>query len=640
MKYGYAGQILHIDLSNGSFEVEKPDEAFYRKYLGGSAVGCYYLLRLMSPGIDPFSPENVLALSIGVMTGAPISGQSRMTATAKSPLTNAIGDSQCGGFFPAEMKFAGFDAIIIHGRSERPTYLWIHDGQVDFHSADHLWGKEAGEAEQLIQDELGDKRIEVLQCGPAGEKLVRFASLVNMSNRANGRTGMGAVMGSKNLKAIAVRGRRRPAVADPASLKGLATWGAETLVDSDVYGMQLLGTAEAVSAQNADGGLPTRNWESGEFSGAEMISGLTMSETILKRNDTCFACAVRCKRVVEVREGPYLVDPLYGGPEYETIATFGSYCGTDDLAAIAYANQLCNMYGMDTISCGATIAWAMDCYERGIITDHDTDGLELRFGNAEAMVQMTERIARREGFGDLLAEGSARAAAKIGRGAEDLVVACKKEEYPAHMPQVKPSLGLIYSVNPFGADHVSSEHDPGYSIYPDRMLEIGLDDPEGTEGLDQETVKFALTTQHAYSLMDSLCVCLFVYGPAYQLYSIGQLRDAVQAVTGWDVTIEELLEVGERRLNMLKAFNAREGFDRKDDTLPKKILQPLKGGASDGFHLTELDIERAKDLYYEMAGWDARTGNPRACTLAHLGLEWITDWEQPYPQAGPADEFA
>jgi aldehyde:ferredoxin oxidoreductase len=623
MPNGYHGKILHVDLTRGALEVEEPDENFYRHYMGGSALGSYYLLKNTPAGADPLGPENTLVLSLSVLTGAPVSGQSRMTATAKSPLTGAIGDAQCGGFWPAECKFAGFDAIVVKGKAEEPVYLWLHDGEAELRDATHLWGKTTGQVEAKIQEELGDKRIEVAQCGPAGEKGVRYAAIINMSNRANGRTGMGAVMGSKNLKAVAVRGKGRPDVADKSALQSMAKWGADNFESSDVYGLGLFGTAEVLRYQQEDGGLPTHNWDSGVFDGWEAIDGKTMYETILKERDTCYACTVRCKRVVEITEGPYQVDPHFGGPEYETLATLGSYCGIDDLAAVSYANQLCNMYGMDTISCGATIAWAMDCFEQGILNAEDTGGIDLRFGDADAMVRMVEMIGKREGFGDVLAEGSARAAAKIGNGAEDLVVTAKKQEFPAHMPQVKRSLALIYAVNPFGADHQSSEHDPSYEGYPDRMAELDLMNAQPNQVLNAEKVRFSLYTEYLYSCLDSINLCQFVYGPAWHLYGPSQMVETVRAITGWNVSLWELMKVGERRLNLMRAFNAREGFDRDDDKLPKKLSKALTGGPSDGIKVAEEDLESAKDIYYTMAGWDVATGTPQRAKLEELGLDWV-----------------
>lgn len=625
MPHGYTGKILQAHLNDLSLEVETPPEEFYRTYYGGSALGLYYLLKNTPPNADPLGPENTLVLSVGVATGTAISGQSRLTATAKSPVTCGVGDSQSGGFFPAELKFAGFDAIVVHGKAEKPVFLWVNNGEAELRPAEHLWGKVTGEVEDIIKEELKDEKIQILQTGIAGENGVLYGALLSMSNRANGRTGMGTVMASKNLKAIAVRGKQRPQVADQEGLKQLARWGVDEYPDSDVYGLGLLGTAEIINGQNAAGGFPTHNWDSGTFEGWEKLDGKNLKNTVLKERDSCYACVVRCKRVVEITAGPYKVDPTYGGPEYETLATLGSYCGIDDLEAVSFANQLCNMYGLDTISCGATIAWAMDCYEKGLLTKDDTNGIALRFGDGDAMVKMVEKIARRDGFGDLLAKGSARAAQKIGRGTEDLVVAVKKHEVPAHMPQVKRSLGLIYAVNPFGADHCSHEHDPSYSAYPERMAEIGLTNPQDSHDLNEENVRYALLTQYNYSALDTVNVCQFVFGPAWQLYSTAQLAELVRCATGWDVSVEELQKLGERRLNMMRAFNAREGFDRVDDTIPRKFLQPLKGGASDGIKLTIDEVEKAKDIYYKLAGWDVITGNPTKEKLVELGLEWLID---------------
>jgi aldehyde:ferredoxin oxidoreductase len=621
--YGYTGKILHVDLTTHALKIEEPGIDFYRKYMGGSALGAYYVIRNTPVGTNALSPENTLVFALSVLTGTPISGQSRMTVVAKSPLTDVIGDSQCGGFFPAEMKFSGYDAVVVNGRSEVPVYLWLHDGEAALHPAGHLWGKVTGEVDATIREELGDDRIEIAQCGPAGEKLVRFSSIINMSNRANGRTGMGAVMGSKNLKAIAVRGDKKPLLADRDGLIELARWGAKNLEESDVYSTALLGTAGIVKSQNSKGGLPTRNWSSGVLEGWKQLDGRTMSDTILRERDTCFGCVVRCKRVVEVKEGSFQVNPVYGGPEYETVAALGSYCGVDDLEAVSYANQLCNMYGMDTISCGATIAWAMDCFEKGILTAKDTGGVELHFGDADALVKVVEMIAEREGFGDLLAEGSARAAKAIKRDSEDLVVAVKKQEYPAHMPQVKPSLALIYAVNPFGADHMSHAHDPDYEAHPERMARLGLNNPQPSKVLNEEKVRYALITQHVHSCLDSLNLCQFVFGPGWQLYGPDQIVAAVKAITGWDVTLQELLDLGERRVNMLRAFNAREGVGREDDILPKKIQTALEGGASDGKFIDKEELRKAQDLYYSMAGWDVSTGMPTREKLEELGLGWI-----------------
>jgi len=637
MAHGYHGKILHIDLTAGKFSVEEPGEDFYRKYLGGSALALHYLLKDMPPGADPLGPENILVLALSVVTGASISGQSRLTAAAKSPLTGAIGDSQGGGFFPAELKHAGFDALVIKGKSPKPVYLWIHDGEYELRDAAHIWGSITGEAEQTIREDLGDKKIQVMQIGPAGENAVRFAGIFSNTNRANGRTGMGAVMGSKNLKAVAVRGKLRPSIADKTRLSTLAKWGAANLADSDIAGMAKYGTNETTGSNQNSGTLPTYNYNSGVFDGWEKIDGPTMYDTVLKGaaegkqdrvgRDTCFACTVRCKRVVEIKEGPYKVDPQYGGPEYETTSTFGSYCAIDDLAAICKANETCNKYGMDSISCGATISWAYEAFNEGKLTLEDTDGLDLSWGNAESMVKLTEKIAKREGFGDLLAEGSERAAKKIGRGTEEYLITFKGQEAPAHMPRVKRSLAVIYAVNPFGADHQSHEHDPviedDFEYYKERLGVLGFSAGVETRSLNREKMRFTVATQRLYSAMDSLNLCQFVFGPAWQLYGPDDIVELVQAVTGWeDFSYADIENVGERRINMMRMFNAREGFDRQQDLVPEKLFKPLKGGASDGWKLDKDEVEGALDTYFELSGWDVKSGIPTAEKLEELGLAW------------------
>ena len=640
MPNGYTGKILRVDLTSETITVEEPSPDFYRRYMGGSALNLFYLLREMPANVDALAPENILALSVGVTTGVSISGQSRMTATAKSPLTGAIGDSQCGGFWPAKLKFAGFDAVIIKGKAAKPVYLWIDDGKAELRDAAHLWGKITGEAEAAIRGELGDPKIEVLQIGPGGEKMVRFAGLINMCNRANGRTGMGAVMGSKNLKAVAVRGNNKPQVADKEALQELTKWGARTFPKADVAGLGKFGTAGSISAQQAFGGLPTYNFNSGVFDGWEAIDGETLYNTLLagcqegkqdrKGRDTCYGCIVRCKRVAEFNKGPYSADPLYGGPEYESIAGLGSYCGIDDLAAICHANELCNKYGIDTISGGATIAWAMEAFEAGVLTHEDTGGLEIKFGDAAIMVKLVQMIVEREGFGDILAEGSAGAAAKLGKGAEFLITA-KGQEAPAHMPQVKRSLALIYAVNPFGSDHESSDHDStyeedSYKAFEDRYGSLGLNKPLPALSLDSDKVEFVHITQQFFGMLDSVNLCHFVWGVSWPLYGPEQAAAMVKAVTGWDITLQELLEVGERRVNMMRAFNAREGISRDQDKLsPKFFDRSLKGGPTDGLKVDKTQFETALQEYYRRCGWDESNGIPKRETLVRLGLDWVAD---------------
>jgi aldehyde:ferredoxin oxidoreductase len=632
MPYGYTGKILHVDLSTGSLEIEEPPEAFYRKYMGGSAMGLYYILRDTPSGVDPLAPENTLTFMTGVTTGAPISGQSRININARSPMSGAIGDSQGGGFFPAEMKFAGFDGVVVKGRAEKPVYLTLLHGEAALHDASHLTGKLTGEAEAILKQELRDNKVEVLQYGPAAEKGVRYASVLSMANRNNGRTGMGLVMASKNLRAIVVRGKEKIKLANPEALTALNKAGVKMMPDNpDVDGLGKYGTAGVVGFQNTIGSLPTRNYNEGQFEQCDPISGEVLYDTVLKERDTCYACVVRCKRVVEINEGPYLVDPLYGGPEYETLGTFGSYCGIGDLAAVSKANQICNEYAVDSISCGATIAFAMECFEKGIINTEQTGGLELRFGNADAMLDVLQQIVTGSGpLGPILGQGSARAAKVWGPQAEECLITVKNEEAPAHMPQAKKSLAVIYAANPFGADHQSSEHDPMYEeetseLYLTRLAELDLKDPPPPGSLNAEKVRFAAYGQRFYSLLDTLELCQFVWGPAWTLYGPTETVELVRAVTSWPVSLFELMKVGERRLNMLRLFNAREGFSRKDDILPRKFFKPLQGtGPTAGVAIDPVEFEQAMSLYYEINGW-TQDGSPTPAKLADLGISWAEE---------------
>ena len=643
---GFTGKILHVNLTTQQITVEEPSEKFYRHYAGGSLMGLYYLWKNTPKGTDALSPENTLTFALSAPTGLPVSGQSRCTVTCKSPSSGGAADSQAGGFWPAELKYAGFDAIVIQGASEKPVYLWVKDGEAELRDASHLWGKTTLEVDETLKEELGDKRIEIAQAGIAGEKLSNFAAIINMSNRAWGRTGTGAVMGSKKLKAIVVRGTQKVIPGDKKAIAALSKKGAQIFPGSDMEVFGRYGTADTVMANQGGGGLPTRNWDGGFFEGAEAISGERLYDELLlgaeagkqdkDGRDTCYACIIRCKRVVESEYRNNKLIPEYGGPEYETIATFGSYCGVDDIHAVTYANQLCNEYGVDTISCGATLSWAMECYEQEVLNIDETDGIDLRYGNAEAMIAMLKKTLNREGFGDILADGSAKAADRLGKGHEYLLT-IKGQELPAHMPQVKRSLGVIYAANPFGADHQSSEHDPLYSPdayngnenwggYKVFLNQIGLDKPQDALALNEEKIEFALKTQYTYSAADTIDLCQFVYGPGWQLYGPQDMADLMSAATGWDFSVDDLQEIGRRRLNLMRAFNAREGLTRDQDTLPKKMFKKaLAGGSSDGIIMERVEIEAGLDMYYEQAGWEQSDGTPTRTTLEDTGLAWVAD---------------
>jgi len=627
----WTGSIAVVDLTKNEIKIEHQNPEFYRKYGGGSGMGMYYILKMLEKGADAFDPKNVITFFSGPLAGLPVSGCSRLTVNAKSPAGGAIGDSQVGGYIASSMKFAGFDGVVVIGKADHPVYILLKDGLAEIRDAAKIWGTTTADAEEILKEELQDRKIQVMQCGLAGEKLVRFASIMNMANRAAGRTGLGAVMGSKHLRALVVSGNAKVGSADPKEITKWGKWGVAFLPNNpDVSTVGEFGSAGLLSGQESTGTLPSYNFNEGTFVDWENLTGERMTETILTRRDTCYACAVRCKRVVETEYGGEKVLPEYGGPEYETIATLGTYCGIGDLKPIALANQLCNMYGLDTISCGATVAFAMECFKNGLLTEKDTDGIKLEFGNADALIAMIKKIAHREGFGDVLAEGSERAAQKIGRNADEYLITCKGTEAPAHMPQAKKTLGLIYAVNPFGADHQSHEHDPVYEsentteLSTRRLAKLGLDHLQPAASMNDEKIRFSFITEKYYSALDSYNLCQYVFGPAWNIYSADETIALLQAATGWDVSVDEYLEVGERRLNMMRAFNQREGFTRANDTLPKKFFKPLEGaGPTAGVSLSAEELEGFKDSYYKMAEWDASTGNPTVEKLKALELDWI-----------------
>jgi len=630
MPKGYNGKILRVDLTSGEIKREEPSEVIYRTYLGGGGLASYFLLKELPPGVDPLGPENILVFAATVITGVPVSGMVRYSVAAKSPLTGAYGEAEAGGFFGPELKFAGFDAVIIKGKALKPSYLWIHNGQAEVRSAAGIWGLETGPAQEKIRQELGDPRIRVAQAGPAGEKLVRFACVINELKHTNGRTGLGAVMGSKNLRAIAARGTEKLEYHDPEKLKELAKLQADLISQ---WGpnkvMRKLGTPNLVMALNTQGILPTKNFRTGVFEGAQNISGERMVETILKSEEGCYACSVRCKRAVEVAEGPYATSREYGGPEYETLSSLGSLLGIDNLAAISKGNELCNRYGLDTISAGVAIGLAMECFENGLLTKADTAGIEFRFGNAEAMVQGIEWIAQRnQGLGNLLAEGVKIAAAKIGQGAEKFALHIKGQELPMHDPRGKTGQGLSFALSPTGADHIEAPHDtpfanPGPML--GRIAPLGLLEAVPARDLGPQKVRNYVYLHFVWSLFNSLGICNFTAGPVWAL-PLNKWPELVKAVTGWETSLWELLKVGERTVTMARVFNLREGFGRKDDTLPDRLFAPLEGGPLQGKGIDRNEFADALTMYYEAMGWDPQDGVPTRGKLAELNLSWLDEY--------------
>ncbi len=617
---GYVGRVLRVDLSSGRIATEEPSDNFYRQYFGGEGFVGYYLLRELPPRVDALSPQNRLIFAAGPLTGAPVGGSGRHSVGGKSPLTGAFGEAEAGGYWGAELKFAGFDAIIVEGRAEKPVYLFVQDGQAKMKDARHFWGLKTLECQEAIRGELGDPDVKVAQIGPAGENLVRFACIINDLDAAAGRTGMGAVMGSKNLKAIACRGHQKLTLADPQAVASLGRWIRDNTPEN-AQSMHDLGTAEGVMSLNRRGALPTRNFQAGSFEGAEKISGEAMRDTIFTARRSCWACPVQCKREVKVEE-PYQVDPRYGGPEYETIAALGSNCGIDDLKAIAKANEYVNGYGLDSISTGATIAFAMECFERGVIGSRETGGLELRFGNSRAMLEMVERIALRQGLGDVLAEGVARAARKIGPPAEELALHIKGQEVPMHEPRYKQGLGLGYIMSPTGADHCHNMHDSsftGMSLCMDEIMALGILEPLPVDDLSAAKVRLLIYWTNWIHFLNCAVFCYFV--AVYGGIGFPRMAQLVQAVTGWNTSVWELMKMGERALNMARAFNRREGFSPADDVLPRRFFSPHPSGPLQGVGIEEKAFSEAKETYYRMMGWPE--GHPSPAKLEELGVDWV-----------------
>jgi aldehyde:ferredoxin oxidoreductase len=595
-QFGYWNKILHVNLGDRSTWVEEPGDAFFRRYVGGRGLIAHYLLKYVPKGADPLGPDNILVIAPGVVTGAPVPGAGRHSVGAKSPLNGRFGESESGGYWGAELKRAGWDAIVFHGVSPTPVYLWINDGAVELRDATHLWGRITGDVEEAILEELGDRHIKVAQIGPAGENLVRYACIANDLKEVAGRTGMGAVMGSKRLKAIAVRGKIPVKIADQKGLTAIAKWVSSTM-DQNHRAFHEFGTGAAMQGKNLEGGMPTLNYRLGAFEQVAKVDAIAVRDQVRVHMDACFACSVRCKKVVHIEEreaaaleasetrykgkvrvafdplNRYSVDPKYGGPEYESLASLGVNLGLEDLIAICKSNEMCNYLGLDTVSLGATLAWAMECFERGLLTLEDTGGMPLRFHDADGVVKLVEMIAYRQGVGDLLAEGSLRAAQRLGRGSEAYLTTIKGMEMAMHDPRHMPVMRASYLLAPTGGDHMRQ-------------------------------------TSNRNGHRNQVGLCHFL------AYDDQQSLDILNAVTGWGVTPEEMVTQAHRGLTLARLYNLREGMSRADDRLPARFAEalPKHGG------LTDDQLEAIVTDYYVEQGWDAATGVPTDATIRELEL--------------------
>jgi len=583
--YGWIGKIIRVNLSNGTISTEPLNMQDAKLYVGGRGLGTKIYMNEVDPKVDPLSPENKMIFMTGPLTGTLAACAGRFEVVAKAPLTGTIGACSSGGHFGPELKFAGYDGIIFEGKAEKPVYLYINDDQIELRDASHLWGKEVPATTDEVIKET-DEDFKVACIGPAGEKLVLFAVIMNDKNRAAGRSGLGAVMGSKNLKAIAVRGTKSIKVAKQKEFMDSCLKSKKIIKDNPVTGAGLpaYGTQILVNILNQSGAHPTRNWQHSYYDKADDISGETLTKKYLVRNRGCFDCSIGCGRVTKIERSQFT---NFGeGPEYEAGWSFGSDCDSNDLQAACEANFLCNEIGMDPITMGATIACAMELYEQGYITKKDI-GMDLLFGDAEAIVKLTKMTGYREGFGDKLALGSYRMA--DGFGHPELSMSVKKQEMPAYDGRAMQGMGLEYATSNRGGCHVR-----GYMTSPE-ILGIPVKmDPLVTEG-KAATLK---TFQDLTAVVDSVGMCLFA------TFAIGlpEIAEMLRTCTGLDYTDEEVLQVGERIWNIEKIFNLETGFSKKDDTLPPRLLnEPVVEGPAKGM-VTKLDVMLPE--YYELRGWD------------------------------------
>ncbi len=614
MPHVNAGQLLRVDLSSGAQRIESIDDTDVRRYLLGGGLAAMIYNQEMDPSSDPLEPSSPMLVFTGLLTGTYSPTGCRSTWCGRSPLTGIWNESNMGGHWGAELRFAGFDGLIVTGRAPQPVYLWIHDGQAKVRPAGHLWGQDHFATFDALREET-DPKARIACIGPAGENLVRIACVMQGGPehaRAAGRGGMGAVLGSKNLKAIAVRGGAKPTYPDQPAFRSFVQ-EINPLIKANSVGMSQLGTAGGVPATELTGDLPLKNWTLGSWKDeAARISGQRMAETILERHTHCFACPIGCGMNIAIEDGPY-AGVRGHGPEYETLAGFGGNCLCDDLNAISRMNDLCNRYGLDTISTSAVIAFAMEAYEKGLLSLGETGGIDLTWGDAQAMIATIHAIARREGIGDLLAGGVRAAAKQIGPAADAFAIHVKGMELPYHDPRAFVDMAANYATAARGACHLESlAYWLGYGVRFDIYGWYNPQnyDPHDSAGKGQVTVDF----QNYMAVYNPLGICKFIakgkIGPQH-------VADLVNAATGWDWTAADLLKTGERLFNLKRLINLRLGVTRADDTLPQRLLtEPRPSGGAAGV-LPDLDGMLAE--YYRARGWTAE-GVPSAERLEELGL--------------------
>lgn len=614
---GFMGKILRVNLTDGKISEEPLPQKDARMLLGGCGLATKYLFDEVKKGADPLGPENKLIFMTGPLTGTISPSSGKFNAVTKSPLTGFWGQSGSGGRWGRDLKKSGFDGIIIEGQAQKPVYIFIDDGKVELRDAGDLWGKNVMETTSLLKNRLG-KGFNIACIGVAGENKVKYAAIMNDEHRALGRGGFGAVMGSKNLKAMAVKGNQKITVANKEAFDEAVKTAANFIDESMLkITLEVYGTAMVMDLVNIKGGLPTRNWQTGFCTYTDKINGPAINEKILVGRKACYSCSIACGRLIEIKSGKFATKGE--GPEYESIGALGSMCDIDDLEAITHAHILCNDYGLDTISAGSTIAFAMECFEKGILTLEDTGGIDLRFGDADVMTKLIPMIARREGLGDLLAEGSRIVSQRLGKGSDRFAMHVKGMELAAYDCRAAKITGLSFVTANRGGDHVTGYvQGPTFLDIPFLIVEQSTIKDASVENPEEANVVKSL--EDALTVFDAVGACKFM---AMALMA----EDVVPIIAnaaGWEgFDVNEFRKAGERIYNLARAFNVREGCSRKDDTLPKRLLEePLSDGPAKG---QVVNLEPLLDAYYEFRGWDKATGKPTAEKLRELGLDNLID---------------
>lgn len=613
LRGGYTGKILRVNLSDQSYSIEDTSVQMARDFIGGAGFGIKILIDEVSAKTDPMGEANKMIFAPGPFTGTRVPCSGRMAVVAKSPLTGAVGMGLSGGDFPAELKFAGYDALIIEGKAAEPTYLWIKDGQVSFRSAKKYWGTRTFDCQQMIKDELRDQNIRVACIGPAGEKLALVACIIN-ERRAVGRKGLGAVMGSKNLKAVAVRGSGKVKIHDRDAFKEAVSGMNRDLKESPVTYPEFSkhGSTSALDATSALGIFPTKNWTAtGAWDPVKKLGIEANFKQIVGRH-RCHSCPVGCSQIKIAREGRY-AGILSEGPEFETLYSLGGATGVDNLDAVIAGDRLCDELGLDTMSAGVTIGFAMELYEKGILSDKDTGGVKLNFGNDEAMMDLLLDMTYRRGLGALLADGVKNAAARIGKGSEKYALHIKGMELPAYDVRGAKAHGLNYATSYTGADH-----NRGYAF----QEIFGVPVPEPVDRFAAEGKGRLTKWNQDMRAANSDCpiVCSFMLDQAFAVTALQRTADTMKALTGLEFTPDTVYRVGERVNNLARVFNVMAGLGREDDHFPERLLtEPVPGGESEGHHITREEQEKMLDEYYEARGW-TREGVPTEETLKSLRL--------------------